>query len=489
MVNTQTEISNKQVSLDFLNQNNKQCGNNTHISLIANIPTHGTLLFSENTFTFPNTQCKDTVISQTACHDTSSITYSVAVEEGAVKTAPPPTSFTTSKTLKDFHPLTPDLFLAIKSSSGRDFNKNFTDMLLSRIAEKYPYKIFHSNKSFINYMSKILKNELRNPINTNNESFNFALPTEAKLREDYLNKIESCQDTDKISQVKRKIIGKFGASEAHSILSNLVFDYNYKEQNESSSLYSKESLGQIQTPSLPSSHENTNQSTLLVKPNVQSKHSFALTRLQRAILTQITHEVFGENTEIFFVGIKETKQYLKTNISSNSTNTGAKLSEHIGQGDSDNFLTLKNNTSLPQAPIHSSKHLSNSLSDEETQSEENNDPILLKQLKLFLRKQYGTAIYSSWFSKLELCFEQSDSFGLKENKDQHNHQYPPTQPTNNKTQIPPSKISIKAPTKFARDWIKTNYGDKIEQIIKNLVVSIEEYKNYKIGREGVGWVC
>lgn len=337
-----------------------------------------------------------------------------------------PESKNTAKPLQGFSPLTEELFQDIKSKSGRDFDKNFTDMLLSRIATKYPYKTFFTNKCFINYMSKILACELRNPINTNNESFNFAIPTEARIREDYLNKIEGGMDTSQVSQLKRKIVGKFEQKEAYNILKNLTFDYReslksrvLKKQNETSErLYL--GAGDISTK------------IMHIKLAPHAKSSFCLAPMIQAILTQITSEVFGENTNISFVGVKTGREYSKTKqVFSPEESLNTKYTG--GQG-TDNCMKQGHITKNPYS------------FDEPNHSQSDTPNIKLeKRVKQLLRKQHGDALYASWFSKLDI------------ERNSKNNQ-----------------ILLKAPTTFMRDWIKTNYSDAIENAILEIAKEAKE---------------
>ena len=129
-----------------------------------------------------------------------------------------------SKPLSSFHPLSKDEVSSLKLESKREFNTNFVNQLMLRIANKYPDKKFPNKQAVMSYMSKILQYEMRQASQVNNESFKFA-PEDKKASniEKFLESVENCKKTDQISQLRRKIAGIFEPQLAHSLLCSSYF--------------------------------------------------------------------------------------------------------------------------------------------------------------------------------------------------------------------------------------------------------------------------
>ncbi|HJD59046.1 MAG TPA: hypothetical protein LFV92_07960 [Rickettsia endosymbiont of Ceroptres masudai] len=93
---------------------------------------------------------------------------------------------------------------------------------------KYPEKRFKNKFTFSDYMVKALKKEQHQGPLVNNLSFRFSCNIEEQEQrilkyEEYLSKVESSSDTCKISQVRKKIAGRFSAEISHSILTTARF--------------------------------------------------------------------------------------------------------------------------------------------------------------------------------------------------------------------------------------------------------------------------
>ncbi|WP_341764097.1 hypothetical protein [Candidatus Tisiphia endosymbiont of Beris chalybata] len=127
------------------------------------------------------------------------------------------------KRLADFHPLTEEDADLLQLRSNREFNLNFINKLLLKLAEQYPNHYFCNKKVLLNYMVKALAHELRASSKVNQSSFQFKSNDPEKLKEQYLEKIERNLDTSKQAQLKRKIAGIFEANTAYELLTSCEF--------------------------------------------------------------------------------------------------------------------------------------------------------------------------------------------------------------------------------------------------------------------------
>ncbi len=127
------------------------------------------------------------------------------------------------KSLRDFHPLTDDDADLLQLRSNREFNLNFINKLLLKLAQQYPNHHFYSKKVVMNYMVKALQHELRECTKVNNSNFQFKSNDPEKLKEQYLEKIERSQNTSKQAQLKRKIAGIFEPNTAYQLLTSAEF--------------------------------------------------------------------------------------------------------------------------------------------------------------------------------------------------------------------------------------------------------------------------
>nr|WP_253308681.1 hypothetical protein [Rickettsia endosymbiont of Ceutorhynchus assimilis] len=127
------------------------------------------------------------------------------------------------KKLTDFHPLTQEEADLLQVKSNREFNLTFINKLLLKLAEQYPEHHFGHKKVFLNYMAKALAHELRETTQANCEKFQFKSSNVNKVKERYLDKIESSLNTSKQAQLKRKIVGSFDPDTAYELLSSCCF--------------------------------------------------------------------------------------------------------------------------------------------------------------------------------------------------------------------------------------------------------------------------
>ena len=97
-----------------------------------------------------------------------------------------------------------------------------------RIAKKYPDRKFRTKKAVLSYMGKLLSHELRQTTEVNNTSFKFCEKDNvASAQEKYLQTVEDNLDTNRLSQLRRKIAGVFDTQMAYSLL----FNANFKEKD------------------------------------------------------------------------------------------------------------------------------------------------------------------------------------------------------------------------------------------------------------------
>lgn len=131
------------------------------------------------------------------------------------------TSF--AKKLSDFYPLSQCDADLLQIKSGRDFDLNFINRLMLRLADKYPDRRFNNKKSVLSYMSKLLTHELRQAAMVNNINFKFKSSEDLSATEYYLRTIEVSTDNDLASQLRRKIAAVFPQQLALELLAETEF--------------------------------------------------------------------------------------------------------------------------------------------------------------------------------------------------------------------------------------------------------------------------
>ncbi|MGX6960309.1 MAG: DnaA N-terminal domain-containing protein [Rickettsia endosymbiont of Pentastiridius leporinus] len=132
------------------------------------------------------------------------------------------------KDLRYFYPLSEEEANMLNFKANREFSTNFTNQLLLKLYIKYPEKRFKNKFTFSSYMITALKNEHHQGPRVNNPSFRFSCNIDDQEKrvlecEQYLIKVESSSDTCKISQVRKKIAGRFSSEISHSILTTARF--------------------------------------------------------------------------------------------------------------------------------------------------------------------------------------------------------------------------------------------------------------------------
>ena len=99
------------------------------------------------------------------------------------------------KTMSEFHPIGLSDAKALQARSGRDFDIHFINQLLLKVSSKYPDHKFLTKDAFLNYMSKLLQNEMRDASRVSNDSFKFkARENEELQKETYLQSVKNNTD-------------------------------------------------------------------------------------------------------------------------------------------------------------------------------------------------------------------------------------------------------------------------------------------------------
>jgi len=127
------------------------------------------------------------------------------------------------KKAEEFHPLTEEDAEVLRLRSGREFNLNFMNKLLLKLADSQPNNRFSSKERLLNYMAKALASEMRNPNMVNNENFNFQTNDFDRKKEEFLKEIEFSSDVSPEGQLKRKISAVFERDIAYDLLKAGLF--------------------------------------------------------------------------------------------------------------------------------------------------------------------------------------------------------------------------------------------------------------------------
>ncbi len=133
-----------------------------------------------------------------------------------------------AKPLSAFHPLTDDEVwkinkLAGKEEYGTQFSTNYVNQLLLKLDEKKPNNSFLNKDRVFKYLAGCLKNEMRPLDKTNQQGFRFKSSDEKKEQESYLTAVENNTDTTQLSQLRRKIAGRFEDDVAFKLLKSCYF--------------------------------------------------------------------------------------------------------------------------------------------------------------------------------------------------------------------------------------------------------------------------
>jgi len=132
-----------------------------------------------------------------------------------------------SKDLSDHYPLTTEDCSLLQSKSGRDFSTNVINEILLALSKKpkqREYK-FPSKASFIAYMSKAFRYEMRDAVKINNETFKIKAnyseeENNIHKQEKFLSEIESSLQVNPEWHLKKKLASVLERRKAYNLLSN-----------------------------------------------------------------------------------------------------------------------------------------------------------------------------------------------------------------------------------------------------------------------------
>ncbi|MCC8416884.1 MAG: hypothetical protein LN575_06085 [Rickettsia endosymbiont of Gnoriste bilineata] len=127
-----------------------------------------------------------------------------------------------SKKLEEFYPSTKEDGALLRMRTGTDYELSYINKLLIHLSKKYPDRPFSCKAAVLNYMKAALIYELRQPALVNNENFNF-MDVATRASEARLRAVEANQDTSKLWQLKRKIVGAFESDTADKLLTSCRF--------------------------------------------------------------------------------------------------------------------------------------------------------------------------------------------------------------------------------------------------------------------------
>ena len=122
-----------------------------------------------------------------------------------------------------FHPLTEDEASFLRNNSGREFILHYMNQHVLMLDRKLDHLGFYSRKDFLTYMTSSLRNELRQAVLVNNESFKLCHNLQEREIEKYLSMVEHTRITCNESILRRKIAGRFEPKLAYDILRSTVF--------------------------------------------------------------------------------------------------------------------------------------------------------------------------------------------------------------------------------------------------------------------------
>lgn len=127
--------------------------------------------------------------------------------------------------LSHFYPLSKEDVDTLQTMSGRAFNLNATNEILKDMAKRLPDRHFLNKKRFLSYMSKALKNELRDAVKINHPTFkiiaNMTKEEEIAFKRDkYLTEIEERCDTSQEGRLKRRLAAILQANVAYDFLTS-----------------------------------------------------------------------------------------------------------------------------------------------------------------------------------------------------------------------------------------------------------------------------
>ena len=128
-----------------------------------------------------------------------------------------------TKSLKDFYPLTQKDCHQLQSLSKREFSLRVMNEILQDMARRLTDRFFKSRKAFLNYMGKVFTYEKRQPEKVNNDNFRIRnnmtedeISFEAK--EQYLTEIENNPEVSPQQRFKKLIAAVLSQDKAYKLL-------------------------------------------------------------------------------------------------------------------------------------------------------------------------------------------------------------------------------------------------------------------------------
>lgn len=127
-----------------------------------------------------------------------------------------------------FYPLTQSDIDKLQMLCCRQFSSNAINEILQSLSIKLLNHTFPHKAAFINYMGKALTYEMRDAVKISNESFKIKSNVTceeitARVREEFLSKIENSRDTSLKMQLSRKLAGILEPSVAYNFLISSSF--------------------------------------------------------------------------------------------------------------------------------------------------------------------------------------------------------------------------------------------------------------------------
>ena len=128
-----------------------------------------------------------------------------------------------SKKLSDFYPLSTNDWGVLKKLSGRDFTLNAMNEILLSMSKRLKNRIFHSKNTFIHYMGKALKYEMRDAVKTATTNFKINANKTTKeqdrnKKEQYLSELEYSLQVGPQWHFRKKIASVLDTDKAYEIL-------------------------------------------------------------------------------------------------------------------------------------------------------------------------------------------------------------------------------------------------------------------------------
>lgn len=128
-------------------------------------------------------------------------------------------------TLSDFTDLSEQDCETLRKISGRAFSSNAIKEIIKDVARKITHIYFKYKAGFIAYMSKLLRNEMRDENKVNNETFkitaNLTEEDKRKIRiEKYLTEVENIREVSQEMHLKKKLACVLKRETAYELLRN-----------------------------------------------------------------------------------------------------------------------------------------------------------------------------------------------------------------------------------------------------------------------------